>query len=382
MKFLPLILRNTFRNRRRTILTVLSISMSLFLVSTLRTLLNALESPPMTPESAMRVLVRHQTSLANLIPISYKDRIRQVEGVAEVSTYQWFGGIYKDPGNFFGQFAVDPETFFKVYSEIRPIEAAQMEAFTKERTAALAGVNLARKYGWNIGDRITLEGTIFPRTLELTIRGLVTGGASESVLFFHYDYLTEAFGNLDGASTFVVKARSAEAIPSVIDAIDSTFLNSTAPTKTETEKAFVLGFMAMWGNVRTLVVSISTILIFTIVLVAANTMAMSIRERTGEIAILKTLGFTSTHVLTVLIAESALIALAGGLGGSLGARYLLGAVDFQALTAGFIQVFEVTWSTVTLAAAISLIVAFASTFIPAWSASRLAIADAVRRRGE
>lgn len=336
----------------------------------------------MTPQSAMRVLTRHQTSLANLIPISYRDRIRRVPGVEEVSAYQWFGGVYKDPANFFGQFAVDPVPFFKIYSDIRPLAPEQMEAFVKERTAALAGVNLAKTYGWHVGDRITLQGTIFPRAMELTIRGLVNGGPGDSVLFFHYDYLTEVFANLNAASTFVVKTRSAEEIPAVIDAIDSEFMNSTAPTKTETEKAFLLGFMEMWGNVRTLVVSISTVLIFTIVLVAANTMAMSIRERTGEIAILKTLGFTSGHVLTVLIAESALIALAGGLLGSLGARYLLGAVDFQALTAGFIQAFDVKWTTVMLAAAISLAVAFGSTLVPAWNASRLEIADAVRRRGE
>jgi putative ABC transport system permease protein len=382
MKFLPLILRNTFRNRRRTILTVLSISISLFLVSTLRTLLDALERPPMTPESAMRVLVRHQTSLANLIPISYKDRIRQVAGVEEVSTYQWFGGVYKDPANFFAQFAVDPVPFFRIYSDIRPLAPEQFEAFVKQRAAALVGVNLARVYGWHIGDRVTLQGTIFPRNMELTIQGFVSGGAGDSVLFFHYDYLNEAMPNLNGASSFVVKARSADEIPLVMDAIDNTFVNSTAPTKTETEKAFVLGFMAMWGNVRTLVVSISTVLIFTIVLVAANTMAMSIRERTGEIAILKTLGFTSRNVLAVLIAESALIATAGGLAGSLGARYLLGAVDFQTYTAGFIQEFDVKWETVMLAGAISLAVAFGSTFVPAWNASRLHIADAVRRRGE
>jgi putative ABC transport system permease protein len=382
MKFLPLILRNTFRNRRRTVLTILSISMSLFLVSTLRTLLDALERPPMTPESAMRVLVRHQTSLANLIPISYRDRIRQVAGVEEVSTYQWYGGVYKDPANFFAQFAVDPVAFFKIYPDIHPLQPEQFEAFVKERSAALAGVNLANIYGWHVGDRITLQGTIFPRNMELTIRGFVTGGAGDSVLFFHYDYLNEAMPNLNGASSFVVKARTADDIPEVMDAIDNTFMNSTAPTKTETEKAFVLGFMAMWGNVRTLVVSISTVLIFTIVLVAANTMAMSIRERTGEIAILKTLGFTSRHVLGVLIAESALIALAGGLLGSLGAKYLLGAVDFQTYTAGFIQEFDVKWGTVTLAAVISLAVAFGSTLFPAWNASRIQIADAVRRRGE
>src|SRR6185369_13775053 len=135
MKFLPLILRNTFRNRRRTILTVLSISVSLFLVSTLRTLLDALERPPMTPESAMRVLVRHQTSLANLIPIAYKDRIRHVAGVEEVSTYQWFGGVYKDPANFFAQFAVDHDRFFNVYPDMHVVSPEQMDAFKKERSA-------------------------------------------------------------------------------------------------------------------------------------------------------------------------------------------------------------------------------------------------------
>jgi putative ABC transport system permease protein len=218
--------------------------------------------------------------------------------------------------------------------------------------------------------------------MEFIIRGFVQGGAGDSVMFFRYDYLTETFPNFSGASTFVSMARSPDEIPSIMDAIDTAFTNSTAPTKTETEKAFVLGFMAMWGNVRTLVVSISTVLIFTIVLVAANTMAMSIRERKSEIAILKTLGFTSGHVLGVLVVESAFIAVAGGLLGSLAAKYLLGAVDFQMLTAGFIPVFDVTWATVTLAASISLAVAFASTIVPAWSASRLEIADAVRRRGE
>ena len=382
MKFLPLILRNTFRNRRRTILTILSISMSLFLVSTLRTVLGALESPPMTPESAKRVLTRHQTSLANLIPIAYRDRIRQIPGVEEVSVYQWFGGVYKDPANFFGQFAVDAGRFFKIYSEIHTLAPEQMDAFVLDRTGALAGRRLAETYGWHIGDRISLAGTIFPRTAELTLRGFVEGGAGDNVFFFHYDYLSEMMPNLNGTSTFVIKTRSAEEIPAVVEAIDRTFMNSTAPTKTETENTFVLGFMSMWGNVRTLVVSISTVLIFTIVLVAANTMAMSIRERTGEIAILKTLGFSSHHVFTVLLVESSLIALAGGLLGALAAEFLFTAVDFTALTAGFIQVAGLKWTTVMLAAGISLAVALTSTFVPARSASRLQIADAVRRRGE
>ena len=382
MKFFPLILRNAFRNPRRTILTVLSISMSLFLISTLRTLLEQLESPPLTPESATRVLTRHQTSLTNVLPIAYREKIRQMPGVTEVSAYQWVGGIYKDPANFFAQFAVDPDHFFNVYSDIHPLATEQKEAFLKEKTAALAGVSLAKRYGWNIGDRITLQGTVFARDIELIIRGFIKDGGSESLLIMRHDYLNELWDNYDSSGVFVVRVRTAEEIPAVIETIDSTFVSSTAPTKTETEKAFVLGFVSMIGNVRSLVVSISTVLIFTIILVAANTMAMSIRERTGEIAILKTLGFSSAQVLTVLICESALIALAGGLIGSIAARYLLGAVDFSRFTTGFIQVFDVRWATVLLAAGISLVVAFTSTMVPAWTASRIPISDAIRRRGE
>jgi putative ABC transport system permease protein len=381
MKFLRLVVRNTLRNRRRTILTILSISMSLFLISTLRTLLAALESPPMTPDSAMRVVTRHQTSLANMMPISYRERIRQVPGVEKVIASQWFGGVYKDPANFFAQFAVDAESFFDVMTEAKT-SPPEMQGFIRERTGALAGVNLAERYGWRIGDRVTLEGTIFPFNVETIITGLVTGGGTENVFYFHWDYFNELFNAPNLAGTFTIKARSADEIPAIVDTVDAMFSNSTAPTKTETEQAFVLGFMSMWGNVRTLVVSISTVVLFTIILVAANTMAMSIRERTGEIAILKTLGFSPGLIMGMMVAESAFISVAGGLLGSLGARYLFGSIDLVELTMGFLPVFNVSWDTILLATGISLVVAFASTALPAWNASRLAIADAVRRRGE
>jgi len=382
MKFLPLILRNAFRNKRRSVLTILSISMSLFLISTLRTLLEQLESRPMTEESATRVLTRHQTSLANVLPISYREKIRQTPGVVEASAYQWVGGIYKDPANFFAQFAVDADRFFTVYSDIHTLEPDQKEAFQKEKTAALVGVTLAKRYGWKLGDRVTLQGTIFSANIDLVIRGFIHGAGSDSMMLLRHDYLNELWNNYDSSGVFAVRVRSAEEIPAVIDSIDGTFSNSTAPTKTETEKAFLLGFVSMIGNVRTLVASISTVLIFTVILVAANTMAMSIRERTGEIAILKTLGFAPGHILGVLIGESALIAVVGGLFGSIGARLIFSGMDISSMTTGFIDQFNVTWATVALAAGIGLVVAFASTFIPAWNASRLAIADAVRRRGE
>ena len=382
MKFLPLILRNVFRNKRRSVLTILSISMSLFLISTLRTLLEQLESRPMTEESATRVLTRHQTSLANVLPISYREKIRQTPGVVEASAYQWVGGIYKDPANFFAQFAVDADRFFTVYSDIHTLAPDQKEAFQKEKTAALVGVTLAKRYGWKLGDRVTLQGTIFSANIELIIRGFIEGAGSNNLMLLRHDYLNELWNNYDSSGVFAVRARSAEEIPAVIDSIDSMFANSTAPTKTETEKAFVLGFVSMIGNVRTLVVSISTVLIFTVILVAANTMAMSIRERTGEIAILKTLGFAPGDILGVLIGESALIAVTGGLLGSIGARFLYSGMDISSRSMGFIDQFNVTWTTVAFAAGIALVVAFASTFVPAWNASRLAIADAVRRRGE
>jgi putative ABC transport system permease protein len=382
MKFLRLILRNAFRNKRRSVLTILSISMSLFLISTLRTLLEQLESPPLTPESSTRVLTRHQTSLANTLPIAYREKIRQTPGVVEVSAYQWVGGIYKDPANFFAQFAVDPDRFFTIYPDIHTLAPDQKEAFQKERTAALAGVGLAKLYGWKLGDRITLKGTIFSADIGLVIRGFIQDAGSENMLLLRHDYLNELWNNYDSSGVFAIRARSAEEIPAVIDSIDGMFANSTAPTKTETEKAFVLGFVSMLGNVRTLVVSISTVLIFTIILVAANTMAMSIRERTGEIAILKTLGFAPGHILGVLIGESALIAVTGGLLGSIAARVIYSFVNISAMTTGFIERFNVTWTTVAFAAGIALVVAFASTFAPAWNASRLVIADAVRRRGE
>ena len=382
MKYLRLIFRNVVRNRRRTILTVLSITMSLFLISTLKTLLDELENPPATPESAKRLFTRHKVSLGVMMPLAYREKIRSVPGVEDITTYQWFGGVYKDPANFFAQFAVDADRLFAIYPEYKIDDAAHIQDFIKERTAALAGVKLAKKYGWKLGDRITLKGTFTRFDVETTIRGFLDGGGSENTYFFHYDYFNELGNNAGQIGTFSIKAKSAGDIPAISDSIDGMFANSTAPTKTESEKAFFLSFISMYGNVRLLVMSISTVVLFTIILVAANTMAMSIRERTGEIAILKTLGFTPGQVLGMTIAESLFIALAGGLLGSLGARLAYGSVDLNDLSQGLVPEFVVSWETVATAAGISIVVAFTSTLLPAWGASRLSIADAIRRRGE
>jgi putative ABC transport system permease protein len=209
----------------------------------------------------------------------------------------------------------------------------------------------------------------------------VEGGGAENVFYFRWDYFNELFPqNMSG--TFTVRAKNPEDIPAISENIDAMFANTAAPTKTETEAAFILGFAAMFGNVRLLVMSIATVVIFTVVLVAANTMAMSIRERTGEIAILRTLGFRPGQVLGMVIAESVFIAVAGALLGALGGRYLYMGLNLNAMTMGFIQSFTVRWDTVFMAIAIALAVAIISTFVPAYSASRLPISVAVRRRGE
>src|SRR2546428_10207237 len=197
MKFLPLILRNTFRNRRRTVLTILSISMSLFLISTLRTLLDSLESPALTPDSATRVLTRHQTSLANTMPIAYRERIRNMTGVKEVSAYQWLGAIYKDPAYFFAQFAVDADRFFDIYTDIHVVAPEQKDAFLKERRAGLAGVSLAKRYGWNIGGTVTLQGTFISGDIPAIICGFIQDGGSANLPLLPVEYLNQPSSNFD-----------------------------------------------------------------------------------------------------------------------------------------------------------------------------------------
>jgi putative ABC transport system permease protein len=383
MKYISFLLRNLLRNRRRTILTVTSIAVSLFLVTTLRTILTELESPASTPESALRLITRHRVSLANLLPASYRAKIAQVPGVEAVIGSMWFGGVYKDPKNFFPQFAVDTDQYFAVNADLK-ITAGEKQAFLADRTGALVGDSLADRFGWKVGDKVHLKGALFEVDPELTVRATYSGGGDNgSSLFFHSEYFNEAlkqsnFGLSDFTGTFTIRVRSAEEIPGVAAQVDALFRNSTAPTKTETEKAFVLGFLAMMGNVRLLITAIVSVVIFTMVLVASNTMAMSVRERVREIGILKALGFKKIHVLSFLIGESTLLALSGALVGTLGARFLFSGVKISSLTMGFIQRFDVTFGTVALCLAIGLFVGVVAAGVPAWQAARRRVVDALR----
>jgi putative ABC transport system permease protein len=378
MKFLEFLLKNLMRNRRRTLLTVSCIAVSLFLVATLRTVLTELQSSADTPESALRLVTRHRVSIAAFLPISYRDRIAQVEGVRAVIASVWFGGVYRDPKDYFPQFAVNTDQFFLINADMR-IPEDQKEAFLADRTGAIAGDTLVERFGWKIGDKIHLQGAIFMFNPELTLRGVYRGGADGgSSLYFHYDYFDEGTNRRGRTIMFSILARSAEEVPAVAERVDSLFRDSTAPTRTESEKAFVLNFLSMVGNVRLLINAICGVVILTIVLVASNSMAMSIRERVREVGIMKVLGFRKVRILSLLVGESSLLGLSGALIGVYGARAIFSRVRISSITAGFVQRFYVDNGTVLICVAIGIFVGAVAAAVPAWLVARKPIADALR----
>lgn len=379
MGALAFIWKNITRNRRRTVLTILSIALSLFLLTTLMTVLTELGRESPDGDQHLRLVVRRASSLGDPLPESYLDRLKRVPGVRMVHTLSWFGGIYVDERNFFANFGSDPETLFPMFNENR-VPPEQLAAFKKERTAAVAGRKLAERFKWRLGDKITLQGTIYPVDLEFTLRGIYTG-LDETAFFFHHAYLDEALGRPGKVGTFWLKAASAAEVPVIAERVDAMFKNSDAETKTETERAFQLGFVAMLGNIKTLISSISSVVVFTILLVTANTMAMSIRERAREIAILKTLGFTRRRLLGLLVAESAGIALAGGLLGTLGARLFYSLVDVWKHTQGFFPIFVVEPETIAVGLLLSVLIGVTSAAVPAYRVSQQTIAHALRRTG-
>ena len=323
MHFLRLIWKNSIRNPRRSVLTILSITVSIFLVSSLQAILTRLDSLGQTTGSGhLRLVTHHATGLGQLLPIAHMQRIAALPGVKAVGSWTWFGGLYIDERNFFANFAVDPESLELTHEEY-VVPPDQRAAWKSERTAALVGKKLMDQFGWKIGDRITLKGTIYPFDPEFIIRGVFTcdvDPSQERSLFFHWEYFNEAWGRRNMAGTFAVRAEKPDEVPRLMDAVDKTFRNTDAETKTETEQAFNLGFVNMLGNVKLLLNAISAAVVFTILLVAGNTMAMSIRERAGEVAVLKTLGYRRNTILFLLIGESLAIALLGGFLGGFGAK--------------------------------------------------------------
>jgi putative ABC transport system permease protein len=368
------ILRNAFRNKRRLTLTVLSVALSLFLFVTLRTALKLMTQPPTTEQAALRLAVRHKVSLANVLPEKYQYRIERIPGVKYCSKFTYFGGIYKDMSlSNFAQFGVDADRILQIFSEME-VEPQQQEAFIREKTACLVGAKLMERFGWKLGDKITLLGAMWPCDLDLTIRGAYHGnGIDETMVFFHHDYMDEALGQLGLVGTYWIRAENADAIPQVIERIDKAFANSDAATKTETERAFQLEFVSMIGNVKTFLGSILVVIVFTMLLVTASTMSMAIRERAREMAILKAVGFDGAQIFGLILAEAFGLAMTGGLIGCFGAKLLFTHLDIYKLSQGFIPMFPISTDTLALGLVVAGLLGVVSSLAPAYSTLKLTV---------
>src|SRR5215471_8823126 len=308
------VVRNTFRNKRRSLLTMISISFSLLLLTMMICIWRSFYIDQVAPEASRRLIIRDRVSLAFFLPAFYREKIRAVHGVNAVAPLTWFGGRYIDdrPEHFFAQMATDPDEYLKVASD-KIITDDEVKAWQRDRTGCIVDMTLAKKYGWKIGDRITLQANIFPTNLDLTIRGIYHRDPPQNSLYFNAKYLEEAVPWFKGqAGWYAASIDSADHVAQASKQIDDMFHNSPLQTKTESERAFQLGFVASLGNVKAFILSICGAVVFAIMLVSANTMAMSVRSWTREVALLKTLGFTRQRVLSIFVSESVALALAGG----------------------------------------------------------------------
>ena len=373
--------KNSFRNKRRSVLTMLSIGFSLLLLTLMMTIWRGFYIDKGTADSALRLVTRHKVSLAFTMPGYYRQKIQAIPGVVAVVPLNWFGGVYKDDksGNFFAQFGTDPEQFFDVYKDFK-IDPDQLAAWKRDRAGAVVDEDLAKKYGWKIGQKVVIVGQIFPVNLELNIRGFFKAPDSTQTLYFNEKYVEEAVSYMkDQHGIYTTLADNADDVSRISSAIDTMFHNSPQPTKTEDEKGFQRGFIAMLGNVKAFLLSISLAVVFAILLVSANTMAMSIRERTREVAVLKTLGFTRRSILSLFIGEAVTLALVGGIFGSVVA-FVLGHGAAKAM-GGIGNALDVKFGTMLIAWAVAALVGFLSAAIPSYYASRVGIVEGLRHIG-
>ena len=371
---------NLRRRLRRTILTILGLAVALFLFTTLRTLLRTLQTVG-DVGSESRLVVTNKLGIVFPLPRAYLSRLSTTDGVQRVSYATWFGGVYQDPKNFFANFAVDPETYLALYPEI-VLPAEQRAAWLADRSGAIVGVRTMERFGWQLGQTVTLRGTIFSGEHRFTIRGVYSAGVKgfdQTSMLFQHRYLDE-FGRsagMDGyTGWYVLGVADPERAPAIAEALDRSYENSSAATRTQTEKAFNLAFVGMYGNIGFFLNAIGMAVVVAILMVAANTMAMSARERFGEVAVLKTLGFDDGAVLRLVLAEAFVVAglgLAIGLGG---AMLLFNLADFD--LGGFVPGLAVTPGNAAIAAGIALVIASASGAVPAWQSARLRVVDALR----
>ena len=385
MHILKLIIRNSFRHKLRTFLTILGVTIAILAFGLLRTVVSAWYAG-VEASSASRLVTRNAVSLVFPLPMSYKEKIRQIEGVKDISYGTWFGGIYIDEKNFFPNYAMEPKTYLAMYPEFI-IPPDQMAALLRDRKAAVAGRKLVERFGWKIGDTITLKGTIFPGNWDFVLSAIYKGRdntVDETAFFFQWDYLNEALKKAgrswaDQVGWYLIEIKDPRTAADVSLRIDNTFKNSLAETLTETEKAFQLSFISMTEAIVIAIKLVSFVIIFIIMVVVANTMAMTARERIGEFAILKTLGFGGLQVGGLIFGESVCITMIGAACGIL-LTFPVAKIFAKELSAYF-PIFNVETKTVYMDIAAALVIAFVAGIFPAWRAINIRIADGLRRIG-
>jgi len=380
MRFWHLILRNAMRNRIRTTLTVLSIAVAVVVFELLFTI-NRAFSAGVELSAADRLATRHKASIVFWLPLSYVERIATVPGVKRVSWGNWFGGVYRERDQF-AQFAVDPEGYLAIYPEWK-LAPEQKQSFLADRTGCIVGKYLADQYGWKIGDQIPLRGTIYPGLWKFTLRGIYSGrsSAEEAALIFQWKRLDEQVPeNLRGrAGWFIEQITDPNQAAMVARRIDALFANSAYETITETEKAFNQGFASMFGNIQLLTLLIGAAVVIAILMVAANTMAMVARERGRDVAILKTLGFQGRQVFFLILAESTLVALVGGVIGCVLGVWMIGGMSRVPMIANLLGGLNFNPMTAAYALTICLLIGLFSGYLPGRQAARLSVVEALRR---
>ena len=378
MRFAKLILKNLFRNKLRALLTVTLTAAIFFFVATLLSILANFDQAANAGEGQNRLGVQSAISLANMLPYAHEAKIRAIPGVVETAKLQWLGSYYKDPKNFFANFAVDPDKMAFVWDDYK-LSPGQMQAFLADRQGAIVGPELVKRFGWKIGDRVTLTGTIFPFNPEVTIRGIYSHHLDSSSFFLRMDYFEKAIGDIGQVGTFWVKVARREAMAKISDQIDEMFKNSEYPTETFTEKEFQQQFISMIGNIKLLFTAVSICSMFMVVLLAAITMSMSARERVTEIAVLKAIGYERGRILVIMLVEFVILALAGGIIGTLGAKIVYRFVNMTEVTQGFLVNFGVNGETLATCLVAAVVVGLLAGGLPAFRSANLSVVDGLRK---
>ena len=372
------VLKNALRNGRRAMLTVLSVAVSCALLVTLLTLQRELTVPPESEAASFRIIARNKVSLAQPLPARQRSTIEKIPGVRQVSPFTYFGGLFRDETTTsWAQFAVDPARFRELILEGKIIEGVYGD-WVKDRNGCMLGADTARRYGLKLGDKLRFTGTFYPVDLELTIAVIYAGTIDDRNCFFHHALLDQLMDDWGMVGTWYMMADSAESVDGVIERVNAAFENTSAEVRAETERAFQLGFVSMFGNVKMLFGSISAVVVFTLILVCVSTMSMAIRERFRELAVLKALGFRRRELFAFILAESFGLSMLGAFVGIGGAWLFWSTINLQKLSQGFLVYFEVTPRIMATGGIVAALLGIVAAIGPSISVARMSVVSGLK----